>query len=228
MEKQMALTLCKLERVFPPAFFDVMIHLMIHLASEAKIAGPVQYRWMFPFERKLGVFKRYVRNKARPEACIAEQYIDNECLNFCSMYLHNVETRFNRMERNYDIGEQLGNLSVFACKGRPFGGPSEHIAELVAESQMNVEQRHDLHFPRWFRKRVEQLHSEGVAKDELISLANGPDTRVKHYTGCNMGEPGRRVVGQSGSSSLHEDSSVHLHSREEINVNNANISKLTN
>ncbi|KAL0360903.1 UNVERIFIED_CONTAM: hypothetical protein Sradi_3774800 [Sesamum radiatum] len=123
MEKQMALTLCKLERIFPPAFFDVMIHLMIHLASEARLTGPVQYRWMFPFERKLGVFKRYVRNKARPEACIAEQYIDNECLTFCSMYLHNVETRFSRMERNYDIGEQLGNLSVFACKGRPFGGP---------------------------------------------------------------------------------------------------------
>ncbi|KAL0432043.1 UNVERIFIED_CONTAM: hypothetical protein Sradi_0830300 [Sesamum radiatum] len=51
MEKHMALTLCKLERIFPPAFFDVMIHLMIHLASEAKVAGPVQYRWMFPFER---------------------------------------------------------------------------------------------------------------------------------------------------------------------------------
>ncbi|KAL0311558.1 UNVERIFIED_CONTAM: hypothetical protein Sangu_2450500 [Sesamum angustifolium] len=129
---------------------------MIHLASEAKLTGPVQYRWMFPFERKLGVFKRYVRNKARPEACIAEQYIDNECLTFCSMYLHNVETRFSRMERELRYGEQLGNLSVFACKGRPFGGP---------------------------RKRVEQLHSEGLANDELISLANGPDTRAKHYTG---------------------------------------------
>ncbi|KAL0313049.1 UNVERIFIED_CONTAM: hypothetical protein Sradi_5704200, partial [Sesamum radiatum] len=154
MKKQMALTLCKLERIFLPVFFDVMIHLMIHLASEARLTGPVQYRWMFPFERKLGVFKRYVRNKARPEACNFEQYIDNECLTFCSMYLHNVETRFSRMERNYDIGKQLGNMSIFACKGRPFGGPSKHIAELVAESGINVEQRYDLHFFRWFRKRM--------------------------------------------------------------------------
>ncbi|KAL0333147.1 UNVERIFIED_CONTAM: hypothetical protein Scaly_2216200 [Sesamum calycinum] len=180
----------------------------LHKEVEAKLTGPVQYRWMFPFERKLGVFKRYVRNKARPEACIAEQYIDNECLTFCSMYLHNVETRFSRMERNYDIGEQLGNLSVFACKGRPFWGPRygelsdfdwkkvhlfvlknceeiEKFRRTYIESGISVEQRHDLHFPKWFRKRVEQLHS-GLANDELISLANGPDTRVKHYTGCNV------------------------------------------
>ncbi|KAL3849603.1 hypothetical protein ACJIZ3_011485 [Penstemon smallii] len=207
MEKQMVLTLCKLERIFPPSFFDVMIHLMTHLASEAKIAGPVQYRWMYPFER-------YVRNKARPEASIAEQYIDNECMTFCSMYLHNVETRFNRMERNYDVSEQLGIFSVFACKGRPFGGPkyeelsnsdwkkihifvlkncqeiehyrSEHMVQLEAESDQNVDERHDIQFPTWFKKRVEELHVEGLASEELLSLANGPDTRVKLYSGCNV------------------------------------------
>ncbi|KAL0324725.1 UNVERIFIED_CONTAM: hypothetical protein Scaly_2439600 [Sesamum calycinum] len=137
------------------------------------------------------------------------------------------------MERNYDIGEQLGNLSVFACKGRPFGGPrygelsdfdwkkvhlfvlknceeiekfrSEHIAELIAESGISVEQRHDLHFPKWFRKRVEQLHSEGLANDELISLANGPDTDGRAWKTC---------CGQSEISSSHGDSNVHSH--EEI------------
>ncbi|XP_020087976.1 uncharacterized protein LOC109709981 [Ananas comosus] len=36
--------------IFPPAFFDIMEHLPIHLASKAKIAGPVQYRWMFQIE----------------------------------------------------------------------------------------------------------------------------------------------------------------------------------
>ena len=33
--------LCKLERIFPPAFFDSMEHLPIHLPYEARIAGPV-------------------------------------------------------------------------------------------------------------------------------------------------------------------------------------------
>lgn len=51
LESQIPITLCKLEQIFPPSFFDVMVHLTIHLAYEAKIAGPVQYRWMFPIER---------------------------------------------------------------------------------------------------------------------------------------------------------------------------------
>lgn len=51
LEKDTPLTLCKLERIFLPAFFDVMIHLTVHLPSKAKIAGLVQYIWMFPFER---------------------------------------------------------------------------------------------------------------------------------------------------------------------------------
>ncbi|XP_058111729.1 uncharacterized protein LOC131255051 [Magnolia sinica] len=51
LESQIALTLCHLERIFPPSFFDIMVHLPIHLASEAMLAGPVQYRWMYPIER---------------------------------------------------------------------------------------------------------------------------------------------------------------------------------
>jgi len=44
-------TLCKLEMIFPPSFFDLMEHLPIHLPFEEKAGGPVQYRWMYPFER---------------------------------------------------------------------------------------------------------------------------------------------------------------------------------
>ena len=51
LENDIIVTLFKLERIFHPSFFDIMVHLPIHLASEAKIAGPVQYRWMYPIER---------------------------------------------------------------------------------------------------------------------------------------------------------------------------------
>lgn len=46
--------------------------------------------------------KSYVRNKAHPEASIAEGYIAEECLIFCSRYLESVETVFNRPIRNVD------------------------------------------------------------------------------------------------------------------------------
>ena len=51
MENQTPVTLCKLERIFPPAFFDIMVHLPIHLPWEAKVASPMQYRWIYPIER---------------------------------------------------------------------------------------------------------------------------------------------------------------------------------
>jgi hypothetical protein len=44
-------TICQLEMVFLPAFFDIMIHLPVHLAEEAKLGGPVCYRWMYLVER---------------------------------------------------------------------------------------------------------------------------------------------------------------------------------
>ena len=51
LEEEIPIILYKLERIFPPGFFDSMEHLPIHLPYEAKIAGPVQYRWMYLFER---------------------------------------------------------------------------------------------------------------------------------------------------------------------------------
>jgi len=42
-------------------FFDVMEHLPIHLPYEAELGGPVQYRWIYPFER---VFKK-LKGKAK-------------------------------------------------------------------------------------------------------------------------------------------------------------------
>ncbi|KAL0540323.1 hypothetical protein IC582_024558 [Cucumis melo] len=44
-------TLCLLEKFFPPSFFDIMVHLLIHLGRKARLCGPVQFRWMYPFER---------------------------------------------------------------------------------------------------------------------------------------------------------------------------------
>ncbi|CAN6725431.1 unnamed protein product [Malus baccata var. baccata] len=63
LNSRIALTLCQLEKIFPPAFFDIMVHLPVHLADEAVLAEPVQYRWMYPIEWYLQTLKHYVRNK---------------------------------------------------------------------------------------------------------------------------------------------------------------------
>ncbi|KAL5809535.1 hypothetical protein ACOSQ3_030226 [Xanthoceras sorbifolium] len=53
LQESIVIILCKFERIFPPAFFDVMVHLAVHLLKEAKYAGPVGLRSMYPIERQL-------------------------------------------------------------------------------------------------------------------------------------------------------------------------------
>lgn len=84
LEKNIPIIICKLEKIFPPGFFDSMEHLPIHLPSEAILGGPVQYRWMYPFERVMGDSKRSVRNKARVEGSIANSYLYREASHFFS------------------------------------------------------------------------------------------------------------------------------------------------
>lgn len=81
-------TMCILEVCFPPAFFDVMQHCLIHLVDEIEICGPVGGRWMYPCERYLGTLKSYVRTKSHPEASIANGYAAEEALGFCTEYLN--------------------------------------------------------------------------------------------------------------------------------------------
>ncbi|XP_050104669.1 uncharacterized protein LOC126584276 [Malus sylvestris] len=134
LNSRIALTLCQLEKIFPPAFFDVMMHLPVHLAEEAAIAGPVPYRWMYPIEQYLQTLKRYVRNMGHPEGSIAEAYLVDECLSFCSLYLRDVESRRTRRGRNEDgIGRGVsGRLSIFYSKGC-YMGSGENV-----ELELNV------------------------------------------------------------------------------------------
>lgn len=109
-------TLCRLEMIFPPSFFDIMMHLPVHLAEEARLGGPVCYRWMYPVERYLRSLKGYVRNKAMPEASMAERYISEECITFCSRFFKNICTKLNRPECHESAAssEPPSGLSVFA------------------------------------------------------------------------------------------------------------------
>ncbi|KAL0444722.1 UNVERIFIED_CONTAM: hypothetical protein Slati_2194900 [Sesamum latifolium] len=60
LENNVSIILCNLEKIFPPAFFDSIEHLIVHLPNEARIGGPVQYRWTYQFERFLRELKKKV------------------------------------------------------------------------------------------------------------------------------------------------------------------------
>ena len=67
MQDDIARILSNLEMFFPPSFFDIMVHLTVHLVDEIKYYGPVFLRNMYPFEQFMGILKRFCRNRNHPE-----------------------------------------------------------------------------------------------------------------------------------------------------------------
>lgn len=56
--------------------------------------------------RYLGTMKSYVRNKARPEGCIAECYIADETMYFISRYFDDTRTHWRHPPRVDDRPEE--------------------------------------------------------------------------------------------------------------------------
>jgi len=50
LENEAIILLCQLEMYFPPSFFDIMVHLIVHLVREIRLYGPVFLRWMYLIE----------------------------------------------------------------------------------------------------------------------------------------------------------------------------------
>ena len=87
LQNEIAEVLCQFEMIFSLAFFDIMVHLPVHLCKEIEWGGPADIRCMYSIERYLCKLKSYVRSKSKPEASIAEGYLVEECLIFCSRFL---------------------------------------------------------------------------------------------------------------------------------------------
>jgi len=87
LKNEAAIILCQLEMYFPPALFDIMVHLIVYLVREIKCCGPVYLRWMHPVECYMKILKGYTKNLHRPEASIVERYITEEAVEFCSEYI---------------------------------------------------------------------------------------------------------------------------------------------
>lgn len=51
LDERIKLTLCRMEMIFPPGFFTIMVHLVSHLATEALLGGPACFRTMYFVER---------------------------------------------------------------------------------------------------------------------------------------------------------------------------------
>ena len=91
-------------------------------------------------DRYLRTLKSYVRNKSRLEGSIVEGYIAEECITFCSRYLHDVETKHDHEERNYVIENNItngGGLTIFNM-GRTIGKSTSRVLSTEEWSQAHL------------------------------------------------------------------------------------------
>lgn len=72
-----------------------------------------------------------MRNRNNPEGSIAEGYLAEECVSFCSLYLSSdVETVHNKTSRNDAEDGYEDVLPIFSMAGRPIGATKVEIMDL--------------------------------------------------------------------------------------------------
>lgn len=87
LEHEVAIILCQLYMIFHPSFFDIMLHLIVHLVRDNRVYGPIYLQWIYLIQWYTNIFKGYTKNHDSPEASIVELYIIEEAIEFCTNYL---------------------------------------------------------------------------------------------------------------------------------------------
>jgi len=67
-------TMAQLEMCFPPSFFDIMPHLMVHMVDQIRALGSSYLHEIWAYERFMSTLNRYVLNRAYPERSMIEAY----------------------------------------------------------------------------------------------------------------------------------------------------------
>ncbi|XP_066320623.1 uncharacterized protein [Miscanthus floridulus] len=161
LKEEIPLILCKLEKIFPPAFFDVMVHLAVHLPDEALLRGPVQYGWMY-MEDIDNRFNHHDDNDG-------EMPLPDDV----SVFKHGV-TLVGSNRSQYIDDDVLNKL---VCLYRD---------DLVQQGALDVDKMVEQGFAKWFRCHIENKHKEHLesVSEGLWALSCGPDLRVKTCASC--------------------------------------------
>jgi len=174
LQNEAVIVLFQIEMYFPPSFFDIMVHLIVHLVREIQLCGPIFLRWMYPIERYMKVLKGYTKNQHRPEASIVERYVAEECIEFCSQYIEaksvgvpetrHVRTPGGKGTRGYNVvtmtRQEVSQAHLYILNNTAEVIPyiEAHKKEVAARNpklnMMRVLPEHNKTFMNWFRHTI--------------------------------------------------------------------------
>ncbi|KAK1660551.1 hypothetical protein QYE76_048710 [Lolium multiflorum] len=108
LQEEIVTILCEMEMYFPPAFFDIMVHLLVHIVDDIEDLGPAFLHNMMALERMNGFIKGYVRNRAHPDGSIVQGFLTEECISFRKNYLNEDDPRPVGLPANKHLGRFEG------------------------------------------------------------------------------------------------------------------------
>src|SRR3989337_563732 len=197
--------LVSFELVFPPSFFNIMTHVLVHLVGEIAILGHVFLHNMFPFERFMGVLKKYVHNRARPEGSISKGHETEEVIEFCVDFIPDLKPI--GVPESWHEGRlggkgTLGKDQVICMDGHSWAqahytvlqnsslvGPyiDEHKNILCSKHPQQsddwITREHTGTFGGWLQTRL--MHDDSVG-DELYLLAKLPSSTKLTFKGSEL------------------------------------------
>ena len=231
--------LVSFELVFPPSFFDVMTHLLVHLVEEIQVLGPVFLHNMFPFERFMAVLKKYVHNRARPEGSISNGYGNEEVIEFCVDFIHDLKpigVPQSRHEGRLSGKGTLGKKTKICMDGHSFTEAhytvlqsSTLVAPYIDEHKNFVRSRHAgksdnwivrthmATFGGWLRAHLE---NKDKVDEQLHLLARAPSTTICTFQGYE-------INGNTFYTSVQDKKSTNQNSGVRIDATNNNGQKNT-
>ena len=112
-------TMAQLEMCFPPGYFDITEHLMIHMVDQIRALGPLYLYEMWTYEHFMSILNLYVLNRAYPEGSMIEGYSTEEVIECCLDYLNDKVSISLSVPRFFGRLEGVGTIGgkTFIDKG---------------------------------------------------------------------------------------------------------------
>nr|CAH68044.1 B0103C08-B0602B01.1 [Oryza sativa] len=170
-----------------------------------RILGPMYLHNMFPFERYMGVLKKYVRNRARPEASIAKGYGTEEVIEFCVEFIEDLRpigVPESRHEGRLRGKGTLGRKAIMTVDNNLFRKAhftvlqhsslvapyiEEHLALVrarnIGKSDAWITRHHIDTFPAWLRQHL--MGNESI-NQQLAFLARGLSGSIATFQGYEI------------------------------------------